>query len=493
MNLGDRLRRGSAYLMSARTFDKVASFLFGVALARILFPADFGMLVTLQIFTGITGFIAGGGMTQALVRFNDVENIHFRIVFTLQMLIGTAIYFLLFFLAPYVAVWFENPMYCDLLRVTALTFFLRPFNNIPVAILSRDFRFKEMSSVRYVRPIATGATSVILALEGQGVWSLIFGGLVGTMSTLPILYWHARWKPVPCFKFSRIKSLGIYGIKFQTNDLLVYLKTVIPNAVISKFIGPAQLGLLNKADSLVTVPLDIFVSSVNQTVFRGMASLQDDLDTCRYLYLKTLTVLSVYVFPIYVFMFWFAEPFIVTVYGSKWQAAAALLQILATAGVVKTLNRAGSTLIGAQNMLGRETFIHIESIAVIGLGCAFFYPKGISWIAFVYLATYSYSCIRITGLASKILSLKIKDLYFALQPSLILNGVLIAVLSMADLVINAMGLHVGNILYIVCLGTIGGAAYLAFFLYIPMPKLAGEVARLRASAIGRYLGRRNTD
>lgn len=147
MNLGQSIRGSSAWLFIGSTGSQVLTFLFGIVLARLLVPADFGILLTISIYTGIAGFVAGGGMGQALVRAKEAAKKDYDIVFTLQLIIGSLIYTTFFFSAPWFAKWYDTPLYTELLRVSALSFIFRPFVNLPGSILQREMRFKEKAGV----------------------------------------------------------------------------------------------------------------------------------------------------------------------------------------------------------------------------------------------------------------------------------------------------------------------------------------------------------
>ena len=97
---GAVFRRGVAWVLAGNVGDRVLGFLFGIVLARLLAPEIFGHFLTLQVFTGLAGFIAGGGMGQALVRAKVAEKPDFDIVFTLQLVLGVVIYAVFFFAAP---------------------------------------------------------------------------------------------------------------------------------------------------------------------------------------------------------------------------------------------------------------------------------------------------------------------------------------------------------------------------------------------------------
>ena len=127
MNLGNTIRAGAKWSLFERINGQVLQFVFGIALARLLLPTDFGVVVTIQIFTGLAFMISGGGMGQSLIQAKEVSEKDFQVVFTLQLLIGVAIYLLFFSIAPWFAVWFDNLLYRDLLRVSAISFLIRPF------------------------------------------------------------------------------------------------------------------------------------------------------------------------------------------------------------------------------------------------------------------------------------------------------------------------------------------------------------------------------
>ena len=97
MSLGDSIRKNTAWILAGGLVTRTLQFIVGIVLARILVPEDFGLLVTIQIFTGALGFVAGGGMGQALVQSRTVDDADFKVVFTAQLLICTFIFAGLFF------------------------------------------------------------------------------------------------------------------------------------------------------------------------------------------------------------------------------------------------------------------------------------------------------------------------------------------------------------------------------------------------------------
>jgi len=173
MILGQGIRSGVQWLFFGNTGGQILQFAFGIVLARVLVPADFGMVVTMQVFTGFVGLLASGGMGQSLVRAKEATDEDFRAVFTMQLALGVGIYATFFLSAPLIARYLENPLYEGLLRVSALSFLLRPFSNIHLSWLSREMLFKKITQVNLMIGVVTGVASVAMETAGFGVWSLI--------------------------------------------------------------------------------------------------------------------------------------------------------------------------------------------------------------------------------------------------------------------------------------------------------------------------------
>ena len=136
------------------------------------------MIVTIPIFTGFVGMFTSGGMGQSLIRAKTADENDFTAVFTLQLAMGVVVYLLFFIAAPWIAQYFDNPLYTDLIRVSALSFLLRPFLVMRNAWLNREMKFKSRSIVDVASGLVTGLSGTLMAWAGMGVWSLTLSGLL---------------------------------------------------------------------------------------------------------------------------------------------------------------------------------------------------------------------------------------------------------------------------------------------------------------------------
>lgn len=478
MNIGQSIRNGTSWIFTGSLIGRAYEFVFGVILARILLPSDFGALVTVQVFTGVAGFVAGGGMGQALVQRKNVEEVHFHVVFTLQLLICLLIYLCFFYISPYFAKWFNNPLYEDLLRVSALTFLFRPFNNVAGARLRRSMNFKTITIIGLLSGLVSGGCSITLALHNFGVWSLVLGGLAGIIISIPVLLIAARFLPRIRYDFEIAKQVVGYGIRFSINDIIEYLRGQTPNFLISKLLNTQAVGLFNKGYSLSEYPVKLIAGSAYQTVFRALSSTQDNLDKSKYIYLRTITLVCVYTFPFYIGLIWLAEPFITTVYGEKWSLAATPLQIFCIARLLSCFGNPSGAVMAAQDMLGIEIKIQLLTLLMTIGGCWLgIQYNNITFIAWGMLPAFFFLYLSVAFFACNRLTVTFTEFIRSIAPALFLSLCLITALTSFELFKIYFPLEQSNLIYIFSIATVGVLTYSLLFLFLPIAPLKTEQNR----------------
>ena len=478
MNLGDTIRHGTKWLVIGGLGKQVLQFAFGVVLARLLLPEDFGLLVTVQIFTGFLGMVASGGMGEAIIQAKAVSERDFQTVFTVQLVFGLTIYLMFFIIAPGFASWFGRPIYEDLLRVSALSFLIRPFSNNPSIRLRRAMRFKETAVIGFVSAAFTSISSIIMAWKGYGVWSLVVSGMAGAILSSILFSIRAPWRPVLYYSRESVRRLGSYGIKSVTNELLVYFRKQAPNLVITRMIGPAAVGLYNKADSLAEMPVRLVAGPAYQTIFRALSKVQGDINQTRYLYFRTLTLLGFYVFPVFLSLAFTAESFIVGLYGQKWQAATWPFIALCVAAPFRVLGLTSGALIAARNRLGYESILQAQGLILLVAACLIVVPYGIHWVAGAVVLSFGYIGLRLCALGLTTIGSRWREVGSAFTPVLWLCTVEFIVLASARITCDVFGLNnpYGRLALVAGPGL---AVYILLALFLPPVALRSEINRWR--------------
>lgn len=476
MNSGTSIRKGAAWLFLGNSSTQLLNFLFGIVLARLLAPEHFGALLTIQVFTGLASFVAGGGMGQALVRAKTAEQADFDIVFSLQLLIGLMIYGFFYYSAPYFSEWYSTPLYTDLLRVSALSFILRPFVNVPANLLYRGMRFKEQTVINFGALLISNILSVYLASAGHGVWSLIWSGLIGSLFSAAALIYVSKWIPRLSANVGRAKDIVKYGFLVSANDIVGYIRGQSRTFILSRTLGAADVGLYNKGDSLARIPHSFITGSVYQVLFRALAAEQDDLDKCRYLYFRSITLVSVYASPLYIGILWLSEPIIRGLYGPQWAEAAGPLFILATVWPIWFMESLSGAVLAAKNWLRQELVaqfgILLLMVATLAIGVSY----GINGVAMAVAVTSIFSTLCLAIMASRCIKAKLISYIIALRPAIILNLPMALVLAITSGV-TPTSIKEVDLLYALAMTIAGAITYITSFLLLPIDELKTERER----------------
>lgn len=480
MTLGNSIRNGAKWLLAGNLGNQVLQFIFGIVLARLLVPADFGLIVTIQIFTGFVGLVSSGGMGQALVRAKEATEHDFNVVFTAQLIIGVFIYLGFYLTAPLIANTFGNTLYSDLVRVSAISFLVRPFVNTRASWLHREMRFKQNALIGLISGIIAGLASITMASVGMGVWSLTFSGILGSLIALLMLDRVTERRPTLVIHMATLRKFGAYGLKVSLNDLASYFTKHASNTIISRVSGPSSVGLFNKGESLAWLPFSTVSASVYDAVFRAMSKVQDNSDQTKYLFFRMISLMTLYTLPLYIGLAWMAEPFILFVYGEKWLPAADPLRIVSLAGLFICIGHPCGAVLAAQNRLGREVWVHISQGIIVSIGCYVGLKAwGIPGAALGIFLGLAYSTPVMYYLATRCFPTRFSDLGRALAPGLKLNALLLVALAAIHSVLPAGTREAHPAAYIIIAGGGAGLIYAAAFLFFPSASFQVEAQRWR--------------
>lgn len=478
MSLGAAIRSGARWLALGKLGNRLLEFAFGVILARLLTPADFGMIATVAVFTGFVGMFTAGGMGQSLIRAKEASEEDFTAVFTLQLGLGILVYLGFYAAAPFIAQAFHNPIYTDLVRLMALSFLLRPFHVMRTAWLNRQMDFKSRTKVEVSMGLFSGVTASLMAWAGLGVWSLALSGL---LNALVQNVWLSRLVPLRV-RLNPNRAVMArhtnFGAKIVANDFLSYLNREGRTLLVSKLAGAATLGLFNKAESLARLPNQLLMQPTMEPLFRALGKTQDDLDLARYLYHRAITLLAAYTLPLYALLWWIAGPFIEVVYGPKWLEAAEPMRILTLMGPALILLFPSSVLLAAQNRLGQEMRAQAINLPIALLAVYVGLNWGLVGVSWAVLGATSLLALHLVVCVQKTLHSSWGDLARALAP-----GVAMALTN--TLTLGTLDAFLGgwkseqSVLYFLAMSCLGIGTFAVLMMFTPFAALGTEAARWR--------------
>jgi O-antigen/teichoic acid export membrane protein len=308
-----------------------------VVLARLLLPSDFGLIGMIAVFSGFAALFVDLGFGAALVQRRDLDDRHLSSAFWLNVATGLAFACLLAGLAPALAAFYDEARLLPLTLALSTNLLLASMVVVQGALLQREMNFRRLSVIENASTLTAAVLAVGAALAGLGVWSLVVYGLANTTGRGVLLWSLSDWRPRLLIDRKAVGELWHFGSHLVGFASVNYWSRNTDNLLIGKFVGAAGLGIYDRAYQLMLMPLTQVTQVIGRVMFPAFSLIQDDHARVRRAYLRAIGMLSLLTFPIVVGLLVVAEPFVITVFGPKWEEVVPILQILCLAALTQPI------------------------------------------------------------------------------------------------------------------------------------------------------------
>ncbi|MDR0560164.1 MAG: lipopolysaccharide biosynthesis protein [Prevotellaceae bacterium] len=303
-------------------------FAFGILLARILAPSDYGLTGMLTIFFAVSQSFIDSGFSNALIRKQNRTETDFSTVFYFNIAVGLLFYFMLFFASPYIAAFYDAPILENLTRVVALGILVNSLSIVPRAKFTINVDFKTQTKASLLSVIISGIVGILMAYRGFGVWALAVQSVVGSSIGMVAIWLYSRWIPKRIFSVSSFKDMFSYGSKLLLSGLMDTVYTNMCSLIIGKKFSKNDLGYYVRADSFTQYPSSNITGILQRVTFPILSSIQDDDKKLKETYRRFLRLSAFVIFPLMTGLLAIASPLIKLVLTEKWSGVILLLQIL---------------------------------------------------------------------------------------------------------------------------------------------------------------------
>ena len=342
---------------------QVIGFIVSIILARLLLPAEFGLIAMLGIFISLGNTLINSGLTQSLIRTKEIDDQDFSTVFFFNLIGSIIIYGVVFITAPIIASFYNQELLTSIIRIYSITFIINAFSSIQTTRLNKKMDFKTQLKVSIPSLIIGSTVGISMALNNFGVWSLVWSAIIQSLAaTIQMWYW-TKWKPIWAFNWNKFNYHFHYGVKLMFSGIL---DTVFRNAysvIIGKFFAPAQVGFFNRADSLQMLPAGTISTIITKVSFPLFASIQNDDERLKSIFKRIMQMVIFLVTPTLILMGVLAEPLFRFLFTEKWLPAVPYFQILCINGILYPIHGYNLQIL---NVKGRsDLFLKLEIIKKI--------------------------------------------------------------------------------------------------------------------------------
>ena len=360
MDLKNRVLYGLSWSFIDNFVGQAISFVVGIILARLLSPAEFGILGIIYFFTAISTSFIDSGFGTALIRKKDCTTTDCSTVFYFNLAIGIILYLLLFFLAPFAESFFNIPGLSLILRVAVFVLVINAMGNIQLTLLVKRIDFKTKTKISICSDTLAGVISIVLAYKGFGVWSLVWRTLLGQFFTSVLLWFFSNWRPGFVFSVKSFKELFNFGYKLALSGLLDTAYKNIYYPIIQKVFSSATLGFYTRAEQFAKLFSATLSVNIQRVSFPVLSTLQDEPEKLKNGYQKLMKSTMMVTFALMMGLAATAKPLIVILIGEKWLPCVPYLQLMCFASIMYPLQSMNLNVIMVK---GRsELFLKLEII-----------------------------------------------------------------------------------------------------------------------------------
>jgi len=302
-------------------------FVLSILIARLVSPEAYGVVVLVQVFMAFAQVFIDGGLKSALIQKKDRTDTDFYTAFLFNFALSVFLYIVLYFAAPFISDFYNQPQLISLTRVVSLNLIFSSLSITQLVRIQVALDFKIQAKARLISVILSGFVGIICAYNGMEAWALVIQSVFSTFLTTIFLMFFSRWLPKFIFSIKSFKNLFGYGSKLLFNNLLTTFYLQITNLVIGKFYLPAQLAYYNRAFSISQLPSTSLMESIGRTIYPIYCELQDNRDELIRAYRKYLRLSTLAIFPIMALLCSLSYPLISVLLTDKWLPAAPLLSL----------------------------------------------------------------------------------------------------------------------------------------------------------------------
>ncbi len=329
MDIRKKVLSAVRWTVGARLVGQLFNWSVTIIVIRLLDPSDYGLLAMTTVFTSFLFLFNTLGLDTILVQKKDLEEIERRRIFGVVILANLVIYAGLFVCAPLIADFFGEPQLVSLIRIQALIFPLSIFKTLPLAKLERKMAFKHRSLVELTTMVISSVSTLALAYQGFGVWSLVYGSLIMlAVDTLGLNIISPGWCR-PDFSISKLNKTMHFGGYVILARGLRYVQTESDKFIGGRMLGSDVLGYYSVASHLASLPIQKLTGIMNSIALPAFAEANHTSDKAGLYYLKANRIACVLAFPVFFGISSIAPDLVKILLGEKWEPAILPIAILA--------------------------------------------------------------------------------------------------------------------------------------------------------------------
>lgn len=465
--IGRRAGRGIFWNFLTYGLGRAGVLLTTSILARLLSKDDFGLVAIAVVAINYFGVIKDLGLGVALIQRREDVNEAANTVFTINIILGFFLSAAIIPFAPLFAGYFNNPMIIPVLRWLGASFAINALGSVHNIWLMRELDYRRKFIPDMGNTVVKILVSIGLAFGGFGVWSLVFGQILGALASVVLVWIILPWRPRLTLNKKIIASLLKFSRSIIGGDILTVVIDSLDYIIVGRLFGLAQLSVYTLAYRLPEMLVIGNLWVLGAVIFPTFSSIQDRPDEMRRGFLTSVRLIALIIVPICLGLVIAADPIVRVLFGNQWLDVIPLLRVLAIYAWVYSLGYHIGDIykaIGRPDILLKLTIFTLIILAPAMLIGSRFGLLGIAWGHLIAVLIRRIVSLRI---ATRFIDVSFVDIISELKPSL-QGGLLMAPITLTVLILTAA---INPVLQLVLVVVSGAISYLCILWWVERENL----------------------
>jgi O-antigen/teichoic acid export membrane protein len=287
-------------------------------LIRILSPEDYGLMTMASIFTGFILIFSNFGLGNSIVRSKDISQEELSTIFWFSLIIGVTFGLITLLLAEFTAYVFDNQEVAPITRTIAILFIIASTSIVPLNLLSRSVLISNISFISFASVAVSCITGLTMALNGFGVYSLIFSTVSLEFCKSILSFLISGWRPNKHFNLPLLRQHLYYGVNLSLSNLVKQLTESSVNFIFAKQFDLRTLGNFTIGSHIPSLPVDKISALLNPVIFPLLSRSNQNKDYLESTYRSYFLLSSLILVPVYLGLFYASNELSHLLFGEKW-------------------------------------------------------------------------------------------------------------------------------------------------------------------------------
>ena len=334
---------GAVWTVSFRIVEKLISVVSTIILARLLAPHDFGIIAIAMMVIALLDLLRAFGVDAAIIQKQDADSDDYNTAWTIKIITSAVVALGIFLTADLASQFFREADITAVLQIMALGVFISGFENIGVVEFRKQLNFGKDFHYMIGKKIFSFIATIGLAVALQNYWALAIGKVLTNLFSLGLSFYVHSYRPR--LSLVRFRDMTSFSLWMFANALVGFISNQAPQIVIGRISGSSALGTYSVAGDLASTISNSIAMPVHRAAFPGFSKLNNDYARLKQSFLTTIEALSLVLIPSAVGLLSVAPLLVPVALGDKWLDAVPLIEILAIASLLRSLNNVGSLYI----------------------------------------------------------------------------------------------------------------------------------------------------